>query len=85
MKSMMARLIALTRAHRLTGLSVETLRKKMDSGAIRGIRDPAGRRLLLRKDVERLRRKQKRIQVTRPARPMRDTGQPHNSPEHSRP
>ncbi len=35
-------------------ISLETLRKKADTGAIHCVRDPVGRRLLLRKDVEAL-------------------------------
>jgi hypothetical protein len=46
----------LTIAHRRIGgkLSLETLRKQADSGTIRCIRDPIGRRLLLREDVQAL-------------------------------
>jgi len=39
---------------RISGYSETTLRKKADEKDIRSVRDPAGRRWLLRRDVERL-------------------------------
>jgi len=46
--------LTLTMAHRCVGgrVSVETLRKRADTGKIRSVRDPIGRRLLRREDVE---------------------------------
>lgn len=46
--------LTLTGAARVTGLSSQTLRMYADSGRVRAVRDAAGRRLLLRDDVERL-------------------------------
>jgi predicted site-specific integrase-resolvase len=47
-------LMSLTQASQLLGKTTETLRKYADTGRVRCVRDPSGRRLLVRADVERL-------------------------------
>ncbi len=48
--------VGLTEASRITGLSVSLLRTYADTNRVRSLRDPLGRRLLVRADVEKLRR-----------------------------
>lgn len=46
----------LTSASHVVGVSTQTLKQWADKGLIRVVRDDAGRRLLLREDVERIAR-----------------------------
>jgi len=48
------RYVGLTVAAHILGLSQSTVRLLADSGRVRSTRDPVGRRLLLREDVERI-------------------------------
>ena len=47
--------MSLTEAARQLGVSLTTARSRTDAGLIRSVRDPMGRRLLLREDVESMR------------------------------
>lgn len=46
--------VGLTEASHMTGLSISLLRTYADTKRVRSLRDPLGRRLLLRADIERL-------------------------------
>ncbi len=46
----------LTAASRLVGVTITTLKTWVDRGIVRAVRDDAGRRLLLREDIERIAR-----------------------------
>ena len=61
----------LTRASRRLGVTVETVRRWADSGRIRAVRDPVGRRLVLVDDVKRLAARNTRRRATPTEEPMR--------------
>jgi hypothetical protein len=50
----MSRYLGLAQAERMTGVPAETLRRWVDIRKIRGVKDPVGRRLVLREDIERI-------------------------------
>jgi hypothetical protein len=52
----------LWQAHRESGWSIAYLRKAVDSGAVKSVRDPLGRRLILAVDVARLREERERYE-----------------------
>ncbi len=52
MQKTLDKYVTIRQAQRLTGLSESTLRNYLDSRKVRGIRDPIGRRFLLRSDIE---------------------------------
>ncbi len=60
-------LMTLTQASRILNVTATTLRWWIVAGRIRAVRDGAGRRLLLREDVERIAKERKRAGVARRA------------------
>jgi len=56
--------IGLAAAARETGYTPETLRHKGDAGKIRVVRDPVGRRLVHRKDIEALKAEREKARTS---------------------
>ncbi len=55
----LSNLVGIRKACQISGFSETTMRRFADTGLIRSVRDPSGRRLLLKSDVEAVAQKQR--------------------------